>query len=193
MYDRIVGSLRETGDISLIGDQVVREWVAASHDAIDAEAVAGGKRLKEYACTLLGAVAGQGHTLFFQIGDGAIVVSADGGEYETVFWPEQGEYANTTFFVTDEQFPDHLAIRHYGSAPAEIAIFTDGLQNLALSFAQKTAHAGFFRPLFAALRQHPGGGFLDFSRQLGGFLVRDDVSARSDDDKTLVLAVLMQD
>jgi hypothetical protein len=193
MYDRITDTLRKTGDLSCITDGEIREWIGASRSAIAAEAVAKEKRLKDYACTLLGVVAGQGHTLFFQIGDGAIVVSADGGEYETIFWPEQGEYANMTFFATDDQFSDHLSIRHFSSAPAEIALFTDGVQNLALSFAQKKAHAGFFRPLFDALREHPEGGFLDFSRQLGGFLSRDDVSARSDDDKTLVLAVLVQD
>ncbi|MGB7788819.1 PP2C family serine/threonine-protein phosphatase [Methanoregula sp.] len=193
MYDRITNALRVDGDISRIADKEIRGFVTASRDAISAEAEATGKRLKDYACTLLGAVSGQGHTLFFQIGDGAIVVSADGGEYDTIFWPEQGEYANTTSFVSDEQFLEHLGICHRDSTPCEIAIFTDGLQTLALSFAQKKAHPGFFRPLFDALRQHPDGGFLDFSGQLSGFLTRDDVSARSDDDKTLVLAVVTQD
>jgi Protein phosphatase 2C len=191
--DQITGALRKSGDLSLITDQEIRDWVTASRDAIAAEAEMRGKRPRDFACTLLGAVAGEGHTILFQIGDGAIVVSADGGEYETIFWPEQGEYANTTYFVSDEQFLDHLNIRHISTMPGEIALFTDGVQSLALSFAQKKAHPGFFRPLFDALRQHPEGGFLDFSRHLGGFLTRDDVSARSDDDKTLVLAVLVQD
>jgi len=189
MYERITDALRKNGDLSTITDQEIRDWITATRAAISAEADAKGKRPRDFACTLLGAVAGQDHTLFFQIGDGAIVVSADGGEYETIFWPEQGEYANTTFFVTDEGFSDHLDIRHYGSMPGEIALFTDGLQTLALSFARKKAHEGFFRPLFEALRQHPDSGFLDFSRQLSVFLTRDDVSARSDDDKSLVLAV----
>jgi len=185
----IIGTLRQDGDLSRITDDTVRVWIGTARDAIAAEAAAGGKRLKDYACTFLGVVAGEGQALFFQVGDGAIVVSTSNGEYETVFWPEQGEYANTTFFVTDDDFTGHLDIRNGDPAPLEIALFTDGLQTLALSFAQKKAHAGFFRPLFLALRQHPDGGFLDFSCQLSAFLSRDDVSARSDDDKTLVLAV----
>jgi hypothetical protein len=193
MYSRITEALRTTADLSCITDGEIRDWIGASRAAIAAEAVAKERRIKDYACTLLGAVAGQGHTIFFQIGDGAIVVSAGGGEYETIFWPEQGEYANVTFFATDDQFADHLNIRHFPKTPGEIALFTDGIQTLALSFAQKKAHAGFFRPLFAALREHPEGGFLDFSEHLNAFLTRDDVSARSDDDKTLVLAVLEQD
>lgn len=193
MFDHISETLRKTADLSCITDGEIRDWIGASRAAIAVEAVAKEKRLKDFACTLLGAVAGQGHAFFFQIGDGAIVVSTDSGKYETIFWPEQGEYANMTFFATDDQFSDHLGIRHCTSTPEEIAIFTDGVQNLALSFAQKKAHAGFFRPLFDALREHPEGGFLDFSEHLAGFLTRDDVSARSDDDKTLVLAVLVQD
>ena len=193
MNDRIIDALRKNGDLAAITDQDIRDWVTATHAAIEAEAELNKKRPRDFACTLLGAIASQGETIFFQIGDGAIVVSTDGGEYETVFWPEQGEYANTTFFVTDSGFSDHLDIRHYGSTPKEIALFTDGLQTLALSFAQKKAHAGFFRPLFEALRQHPDNGFLNFSSQLSAFLTRNDVSARSDDDKTLVLAVQTPD
>jgi len=189
----IIDSLRRDDDLAHITDDEIRRWITTARDAIAAEAAGSGKRLKDYACTFLGAVAGGDHALFFQVGDGAIVASTACGEYETIFWPEQGEYANTTFFVTDDGFPAHLDIRHANPSPREIALFTDGIQTLALSFAQKNAHAGFFRPLFQALRQHPDGDFLDFSRQLDAFLSRDDVSARSDDDKTLVLALRMQD
>lgn len=184
----IIGTLRQDGDLTQITDEVVRGWITVSRDAIAAEAKNAEKRSKDYACTLLGVVAGRDHALFFQIGDGAIVVSAD-GEFTTIFWPEQGEYANTTFFVSDDTFPEHLATLHCDTSPEEIALFTDGLQNLVLSFSEKKAHAGFFRPLFAALRNDPGNEFSDFAGQLGRFLNRDDISARSDDDKTLVLAV----
>ncbi len=186
-YTAIIDCLRQDGDISHITDEIVRQWVTRSRDAIAAEAEGNGRKVRDYACTFLGAVAGNGHALFFQIGDGAIVVR-DGGDYETIFWPEQGEYANTTFFITDEAFIERLNILHAGSAPEEVALFTDGLQTLALSFAQKKAHAGFFQPLFLALRNDPVSGFSDFAGQLRRFLLRDDVSARSDDDKTLVLA-----
>jgi len=82
-----------------------------------------------------------------------------------------------------------LSLMASAEPPEQIALFTDGIQNLALSFAQKQAHAGFFQPLFAALRNDPATAFSDFAGQLRRFLLRDDVSARSDDDKTLVLAV----
>jgi hypothetical protein len=187
-YSCIADTLRQATGLALITDQEIQDWVAAVRAAIDTEAGGAGKRPRDYACTLIGAVAGQSHAIFFQIGDGAIVIR-NGTEYETIFWPEQGEYANTTFFVTDETFPEHLGIVHRDTIPEEIALFTDGLQNLVLSFSQKKAHDGFFRPLFGALRVHPAGDFSDFSRQLETFLLREDISARSDDDKTLILAV----
>jgi len=188
LHASILDALRQDGDIAAIPDATIRQWVTTARDAIAQEANEKGKRLRDFACTLLGAVAGDGHTFFFQIGDGAIVIRVDGA-YETVFWPEQGEYANTTFFISDETYLDTLSIVHRDAAPDEIALFTDGIQNLALSFAQKQAHAGFFQPLFAALRNDPATAFSDFAGQLRRFLLRDDVSARSDDDKTLVLAV----
>jgi len=184
----VLETLRQDGDVSHITDETVRQWVTAARDAIAREAGMRGKQLRDFACTLLGAVASCGHALFFQIGDGAIVICT-GETYQTVFWPEQGEYANTTFFLSDETFLSRLCMKHLDASPGEIALFTDGLQNLALSFAQKQAHAGFFQPLFFALRNDPATAFSDFEGQLRRFLLRDDVSARSDDDKTLVLAV----
>jgi len=184
----IIDTLRDEADLPGISDDRIKEWVTLSRDAVKTESETAGKRIRDYACTLLGAVCGESWAVFFQIGDGAIVVKRDSG-YDTIFWPEQGEYANTTFFLSDEDCLEHLMIRHGDTSPAEIALFTDGLQTLALSFSAKQAHAGFFGPLFTALRRDPGNEFSAFSQQLTGFLKRSDVSARSDDDKTLVLAV----
>ena len=52
---------------------------------------------------MLGFVSGDRYSTYFQIGDGGIVVSNE-ENYDTVFWPEQGEYANTTFFISDDAF-----------------------------------------------------------------------------------------
>lgn len=190
VYTFIINALRERGDLTSITDDVIRSWITAARDAIVAEAVIHKKNVKEYASTIIVAVAGNDRALFFQIGDGAIVTS-NGSEYQTIFWPEQGEYANTTYFITDEQCLDHLHIAH-AESPDEIALFTDGLQNMVLSFADKKAHPGFFKPLFEALKNTPESGFSDFAKQMERFLNRDDISARSDDDKTLILAQHMK-
>jgi len=189
LYEHISEAIRNSGDLSGITDEDIRKCITATREKIVADAGERGKPVTEYACTILGSVAVHDCAIFFQIGDGAIVTRS-GVEYETIFWPEQGEYANTTFFMTDEQYLDHLHI-HYAGSPDEIALFTDGLQNLVLSFSQKKAHSGFFKPLFDALQKNPDDGFFDFCTQLGSFLGRDDICERSDDDKTLVLAMRM--
>jgi len=201
IYGRIIVSLEESFDSGkgdgyaseepFIAEQVIRDWITAAREAIEADATGTGKPIRNYACTFLGVVSGNGCTVFFQIGDGAIVTN-ERGEYRTIFWPDQGEYANTTFFVTDDEYLDRLRILRLESFPEEIAIFTDGLQNLVLSFVQKKAHAGFFRPLFEALQKTPENSLSGFVAQLHTFLSRDEINARSDDDRTLLLAVRME-
>lgn len=190
LCERITETVRAGPDLAAVTDDTVRGWVAAARGAVEAEAAQKNRKLREYACTVLGAVAGGGKAVYFQIGDGAIV-TGPAPCYRTVFWPTQGEYANTTFFLTDERYGGNLQVCH-AEEPEEIAIFTDGLQNLVLSFAEKRAHAGFFSPLFAALRAGPGDGIGSLAAGLPAFLMREDIAARSDDDKTLVLAVRMK-
>ncbi|MFA5221128.1 MAG: PP2C family serine/threonine-protein phosphatase [Methanoregula sp.] len=187
-YMNILDTLRRTMDVSHITDADIRAWICAAHNAIVAQAKIRGIPVKEFACTLIGAVTGDNHAVYFQIGDGGMVVRST-GEYETIFWPEQGEYANTTYFITDAAFLDHVRILCTGSSPEEIALFTDGLQNLVLSFSAKKAHAGFFKPLFDAIRNNRDNTLMDLSSHLEHFLNRNEINDRSDDDKTLILAV----
>ncbi|HVP96201.1 PP2C family serine/threonine-protein phosphatase [Methanoregula sp.] len=188
LYLQVLSLIRTGRTLSSVTDDDARAWIAASREAILIRAQDDGQRLKDYACTLIGSVLSEDHAIFFQIGDGCIVTGNDDG-YHTVFWPEQGEYANTTFFVSDDDFLDHIRIDRRERPPGEIALFTDGLQNLVLSFSTRTVHEGFFRPLFTVLRKNPEKGGLDLTAQLHTLLTRDDVTARSDDDKTLILAV----
>jgi hypothetical protein len=63
---------------------------------------------------------------------------------------------------------------------------SDGLQTMALSFAERAAHRPFFLPMFRKLRSaRPGDGL---PAALHRFLESPAVSQRSDDDKTLLLA-----
>lgn len=187
-YQGILETIRQAGDNPGIEDTDIRNWICTSRGAIEEHAKSNNRQIKEYACTLIGAVSGNDRSTFFQIGDGGIVVNNQ-DSYDTIFWPEQGEYANTTFFVSDETFLDHVKINRRDTVPEKVALFTDGLQNLVLSYATKTAHAGFFSPLFEALRKNPDNEITDLSSCLGRFLVRPDISQRSDDDKTLILAM----
>src|SRR5262245_42437595 len=90
-----------------IDREPVRSWLAAVRDDLRAEAAARGAEPQHLACTLLLGVVGETAAAFAQIGDGVIVVP-DGDGYRPVFWPQSGEYANSTHFVTDDDFADLL-------------------------------------------------------------------------------------
>jgi hypothetical protein len=139
----------------------------------------------DFACTLLLAVIGPDAAAFSQVGDGAIVTAA-GDDYRPVFWPQTGEYANTTYFVTDPELADRLAFERWPGRVDELALLSDGLQSMALSFAERAAHRPFFLPMFRKLRAaRPGDGL---PGALHRFLDSPAVKERSDDDKTLLLA-----
>jgi hypothetical protein len=140
---------------------------------------------REFACTLLTAIVSDDGAVFSQIGDGVIVVAED-DRYQTVFWPQSGEYANTTFFLTGSDFEERLAFRSLGAPVLELALLTDGLQSLALHYASRAVHAPFFDPMFQSLRQAQDPEELE--GPMKDFLHCKLVNDRTDDDKTLVLA-----
>jgi hypothetical protein len=149
-----------------------------------------GVALREFACTMLVAIVGREKAAFWQIGDGAICFrERNKDRFSYAFWPEKGNYANVTFFVTDQSAQNHL---EFDLAPAEIAdlaMFTDGLERLALDFVAGEAHTPFFTGLFPAFRSLCNSGYsADLSSQIEGFLSSERVNKRTDDDKTLLLA-----
>jgi len=143
--------------------------------------------VREFASTLLAILVYRNSGVCLQIGDGAIVTSADGSIYRTVFWPQSGEYINTTNFLTDECMPEKIAFTRYDDGTVnECAVFTDGLERLALHFATQSVHEAFFQPLFATLRCCADVAQLELP--LRTFLDSSPVNERTDDDKSLVLA-----
>ena len=150
-----------------------------------------GVESRDCACTLLGAVLAQNKSFFLQVGDGAIVTRADepGGMWQPVFWPQQGEYANTTYFVTQPE-AHSLALAQFEDAPlAAIVLFTDGIQALCLDYASRTAHGPFFDYILEPVRHGLGRGHLEKSSQwLTDFLSSRQVNDRTDDDKTILVA-----
>jgi len=149
-----------------------------------------GMAVREFACTLLVAVVGREKAAFWQIGDGAICFrQRDADRFGYAFWPEKGDYANVTFFVTDTNAHSHLEFDVTPGDIAELAMFSDGLERLALDFISGEAHTAFFTGLFPAFQMLPAPGYSeDLSSQIAGFLSSERVNKRTDDDKTLLLA-----
>ena len=81
-------------------DEGVR-WVEVVRGRLDEAAASAQVDRREFSCTLLVALVDPRRAVFLQIGDGAIVYGRADGRYLPAFWPQTGEYANTTWFVTD--------------------------------------------------------------------------------------------
>lgn len=176
------------GIISTVTDEVIAAWVEAIRQRIRLAAELEALTQRDYACTLMGSVIGEKAAVFFQVGDGAIVINAAEDGLVPVFWPESGEYANMTYFVTDSDTLAHLRVKVCTVAPDEIAIFSDGIQRLALVYESKSAFKPFFEPMFETLRKSDAAKCDVLSDQLALFLNSPQINERTDDDKTLVLA-----
>lgn len=168
--------------------RVIESWVDSVRYQLWLASRSEGLVLRDFACTLLGAVVGDKGAAFFQVGDGAIVIQ-DGDGYKVVFWPDSGEYANTTFFVTENDVFEHLHSDVFDTSPGKVAVFSDGIQRLALVYSSRSVHKPFFEPMFARLMQARVEECDVLSEQLAHFLASPRVNERTDDDKTLVLAV----
>lgn len=144
-----------------------------------------GHRSREYASTLVAAAVGPAGAVFFQVGDGAIVVGGPlPGGYDCIFWPAHGEHENFTYFATEPHAADRLQWRFLPERIDEVALFTDGLERIALHGGERAARARFFAPLFAGLRATPG----PLSATLAEYLDSPEVNELTRDDKTLILA-----
>lgn len=163
--------------------------LAAIRAAIDDAARSNAVASRDFACTFLGLVSSSRQTLALQLGDGGIVLDVGEG-IELAITPMTGEYANTTHFVTDADAPRRMSVRTYTKSVRCAAAFSDGLQRLALDFADGTPHAPLFVRLFSALAATAAD--IDVVQQaLQRFLDGSSVNERTDDDKALALAVLM--
>jgi hypothetical protein len=143
-------------------------------------------KLSAYAATALVAVLTDHWTIGAGLGDSALVVAAQAGNLVSLCPPQRGLYANMTNFFTQADALEHLAISIMPAPATGVALFTDGLLPLALNLAHNRPHAPFFNPLFAFVEHSDEEA--QASEQLAAFLATPRVNARTDDDKTLVLA-----
>jgi hypothetical protein len=145
--------------------------------------------LNEFSCTLLGFIVLPERACFLQVGDGAIVRNDGSGHFTYLWWPHNGEYQNTTTFLTDDPNFRNLNTKIIEEPIDELAIFTDGLQMLALSNETETVHQPFFTALFKWLRMADNAGHVAvLNGKLAEYLSGNAINSRTDDDKTLLLA-----
>lgn len=174
-----------------ITDQVIWDAVDLIRDQIT---IASQKRdlvMRDFATTLVACISDGRNTIAVHIGDGTIVGRLAKNElWQSLSWPEHGEYASTTYFLTDTS-EVKLRISRYSDSIDRIVLMTDGLERLALDFAQLIPHTPFFagisEPISAAGDNR---GSPQLAMALQKYLDSPAINERTDDDKTLVIAAL---
>src|SRR5690606_26787263 len=97
-----------------------------------------------------------------------------------------GEYSNTTFFLSEDDWSDKTMVELTKVAPQELAMFSDGLQALLLVSATQKAHQPFFRKSFALLRS-PEQSEEKVHQELERTFKSPRVTERTDDDISFVM------
>jgi hypothetical protein len=177
-----------TAIVADLDEDRVRDWVDRVRRHLEEHAALEGASPRDYAATLVAAVVGEDAAVFIQLGDGGIVVSDDEGSWCWVHWPQHGEYANTTCFVTESKAAEQVMIELVPRPVREVALFSDGLERLVLHLATRSAHAPFFDQMFPLVRAKAPGIDAGLGQSLARYLGSPQVCDRTDDDKTLILA-----
>ncbi|MEO5333860.1 MAG: protein phosphatase 2C domain-containing protein [Magnetococcus sp. YQC-5] len=173
-----------------LSDILATEIVITLRERIYAVAESQNLSARDFACTFLGILSTDNGTLVLQIGDGGVVVDTGSG-LEVAIEPMSGEYANMTRFVTDDDAVSILATKTYPDRALKAAVFTDGIQRLALNLATNTPHLPFFAPFFNGIDKASDEQMGQLNSLLNKFLGSPPVNDRTDDDKTLALALWM--
>jgi len=168
-------------------EEIIWTWLDDIRDKLGYAAERRCARRQDFASTLVLMIASTERTLVAHVGDGAVVARDPAGDWRALSWPVNGEYASTTFFVTDDPAPNLRVVETEQRLDA-FALFSDGIEDLALDQRGQTPHAPFFRPLFKSLDASSAEGRdRALSAALGSFLDSERVCERTDDDKSVIL------
>ena len=143
---------------------------------------------RELATTLAIAVVNDAMLATAHIGDGVIITRNSDGQYYTVSGPQNGEYANETYFITSGQDPIVSIIQN--PDVSAISLITDGLQPISVVDQTGTPHPGFFDPIFETMATDN-----DPSRtanRISDFISSERVWLRTMDDVTIIAATLKE-
>lgn len=154
--------------------------------AVKKEAKTQGVKPRELASTLIVIIATPNIVATAQIGDGAAVIQTQNNELIALTTPDNGEYVNQTTFLISPKAIRTAQLHIWHGTPTHIALFSDGLQMLALQMPFGKPHGPFFSPLFAFISKAGE----TAQEQLTSFLQSPRVKERTDDDLTLLLAAL---
>ena len=168
----------------------IEYWVDEARDLIYNAAERRSKSARDFACTLVCVISDGATSVVCHIGDGCVVARAqDSGLWFAPTWPDHGEYASTTTFVTDQPAAK-VRITAVDRPIDALALFSDGIERMVLDMTAQEPSQRFFNFVAQPIIGSPvaSGKDAQLSRLLKDYLGGEQVNERTDDDKTLVIA-----
>jgi serine/threonine protein phosphatase PrpC len=156
--------------------------------ALQALAITENTALQDYAATLVGVVLTRSGGYFFHIGDGLAIAQtvADQNHHAVISLPENGEYANETYFITGGEWQAHLRITAIPTDVGVLALMSDG----AAPFVMNKTSTDFFRPFIEPVRDYlQSVSEQEGSAALAGTLADERTYQITSDDKALLIAL----
>jgi len=140
--------------------------------------------LRDFHSTLIIVICGDHGGTFYHVGDGVgAAFSFLNPEVAEVSKPENGEYANETYFVTEKNWEDHLRVTNFSSGSDAILLMSDGVSGMAMTKCCEKPAVSFVTPLLKFLKNN--------NQETNEIAVTNTISKESvraitGDDKTLV-------
>jgi hypothetical protein len=140
----------------------------------------------DFAATIIMAIANQDGGTFLHVGDGAgAALKLTDMEHSIVSKPQNGEYANETYFVTMDNWSSQLRITPFEDCFDTILLMSDGVTPMAMTKGCEAPFPSFVRPVVDYLVKTDAE---DGQAALSNTLTREQVRAVTGDDKTLFWA-----
>jgi hypothetical protein len=194
---RVTERLREAvrgGQLDVAAETAMHDLLVDVVDEVRGEVEAIGQEwgvgLREFACTLVGCVASRRTGgCFFHVGDG-FAVQRDGAAAAVLSLPENGEYSDETYFVTDEAWAGHLRLTPLPplSGGGLIGLMSDGTAPFAIDRGRTGFFGPFIDPVLSFLRQAQE---REGSEALLHTLSSEKTKEITPDDKALLLALAL--
>lgn len=191
---KVVASLVQTLSTALVSsvpsdDMAWRELLRCAFgkakEALSQAATTDSISVQDLAATALVAILSPDTLAVAAVGDCTVICHHQAQGWVLPIGLTRGEYANETTFITSPAWENAWQTGLVRPAPGAFALFSDGLLRLAMNLGTSIAHAPFFDPLLNYFRCQPPEAAADALRK---FLDSERVNARTDDDKTLILA-----
>lgn len=192
LTNALISALNESTTDYLLNESDFRKLIESKLSILRAnvtqEATINQLSIYDYHATLVGLAIGPEGGFFFHIGDGA-AIALNHDRISTVAHsaPENGEFADQTYFYTIDDWQNHLRITPIGKEANIILLMSDGTMPFCLNKSHNAVEPKFFQPLDNYLLQKEINSETG-SQALLKTLSSDRANLISKDDKTLIWA-----